>query len=87
MVSWLDFTSTATTNRWQADEVNWFNASRGVEFGNDLTEPKTMMVFRSMRFCGWMDGTAHPPPITRRQWSNEKNYFVLASAVPQATAR
>jgi alpha-glucosidase len=79
-VSWLDFTSTATTNRWQADEVNWFNAVPWGGIWNDLTEPEDDDGI-PINALLWLDGRYGTSTTdTRRQWSNEKNYFVLASA-------
>jgi alpha-glucosidase len=79
-VSWLDFTSTPTSNRWQADEVNWFNAVPWGGIWNDLTEPEDDDGI-PINALLWLDGRYGTSTTdTRRQWSNEKNYFVLASA-------
>jgi alpha-glucosidase len=79
-VSWLDFTSTATTNRWQADEVNWFHSVPWGGIWNDLTEPEDNDGI-PINGLLWLDGRYGTSTTdTRRQWSNEKNYFVLASA-------
>ncbi len=82
-VSWFDFTSTPTTNRWQADEVKWFNSVPWGGIWNDLTEPEDNDTI-PINALTWLDGrygnATGSGADTRRQWSNEKNYFVLASA-------
>jgi alpha-glucosidase (family GH31 glycosyl hydrolase) len=39
-VSWFDFTSQPTLNRWQGDETNWLATVAWGGIWNDLTEPE-----------------------------------------------
>ncbi len=82
-VSWFDYSSLYTTNRWIADMTNWFH---NVQFGgiwNDLTEPEdnNQIPLNALLYDDGQFGVATGSNAdSRREWSTERNYFGLRSA-------
>jgi len=84
-VSWFDFTSQPTLNRWQGDETNWFKNVAWGGIWNDLTEPEDDGDI-PLNGLLWLNGAYGNNTDTRRQWSNERNYFGLRSQKSSYTA-
>jgi alpha-glucosidase len=85
-VAWFDYSSSPTCDRWQTDQTNWFHS---VQFGgiwNDLTEPEDNGQI-PLNGLLWLDGRyGTSTNDTRRQWSNERNYFGLRSQISSYNA-
>ncbi|MGD0059463.1 MAG: TIM-barrel domain-containing protein [Verrucomicrobiia bacterium] len=88
-VSWFDYTSQPTLNRWQGDETNWFHTVAWGGIWNDLTEPEdngqipyNALLWLNGAYGSGTGGSAD----TRREWSNERNYFGLRSQKSSYTA-
>lgn len=83
-VYWFDYTSTPTLGRWQGDQTNWFHSVAWGGIWNDLTEPEDVLTSNPdpipLNGLLWLDGRYGTSTTdTRRQWSNERNYFGLRS--------
>lgn len=79
-VSWLDYTSSRTLDRWQALQAEWFRRVAFAGIWNDLTEPEDHGQI-PLNGLLWLDGRYGTSIAdTRRHWSNERNYFGLRSA-------
>ncbi len=83
-VYWFDYTSTPTLGRWQGDQTNWFHSVAWGGIWNDLTEPEDVLTSNPdpipLNGLLWLDGRYGTSNTdTRRQWSNERNYFGLRS--------
>lgn len=84
-VSWFDYSSSAMRTWWQNKIVNWFNSynSGNPSFAgiwNDLTEPEGGDQIPHNGLL-WLDGRyGLSTTDSRRQWSNERNYFGLRCA-------
>ncbi len=79
-VSWFDYTSTPFRNRWKAKVMNWMNSFPFGGIWNDLSEPEDSQQI-PINGLLWLDGRYGTSNTdTRRQWSNERNYFSLREA-------
>ena len=79
-VSWFDYTSTDTRNRWKTKVMNWMNSFPFGGIWNDLAEPEDSQQI-PINGLLWLDGRyGSSNTDTRRQWSNERNYFSLRQA-------
>lgn len=84
-VSWFDYTSTPMRQWWQGKIINWFNSYNGgnpsfAGIWNDLTEPEggDQIPYNGLL---WVDGHYGTSTTdSRRQWSNEHNYFGLRAS-------
>jgi len=85
-VYWFDYTSQPTLNRWQGDETNWFHSVAWGGIWNDLTEPEDNGEI-PLDGLLWLNGAYGTSTTdTRRQWSNERNYFGLRSQMSSYNA-
>jgi len=81
-VSWFDYTSQFTLNRWQGDQTNWLHTVAWGGIWNDLTEPEDdgQIPLDGLLWLNGAYGSATGSAAdTRREWSNERNYFGLRS--------
>jgi alpha-glucosidase len=79
-VSWFDYTSTAMRNRWKTRVMNWMNSFPISGIWNDLAEPEDGQQIPIDGLLGLDSRYGSSNTDTRRQWSNERNYFSLRQA-------
>ena len=79
-VSWFDFTSTPMRDWWKGKIGNWLNTFPFAGIWNDIDEPEGGDQIPANGLL-WLDGRYGTSNTdTRRQWSNEHNYFGLRCA-------
>jgi len=79
-VSWFDYTSTPMRDWWKGKIINWFNSVPFAGIWNDLTEPEGGDQIPQNGLL-WLDGRYGTSTTdSRRQWSNEHNYFGLRAS-------
>ena len=82
-VSWFDWTSTAGRNRWETNIMNWFTANGFGGIWNDTDEPESgdEIPYNGLLYEDGRYGTVTGAGAdSRREWSNEHNYFGLRTA-------
>lgn len=80
-MSWFDFTSTPMQTWWQNKITNWMSAFPFAGIWNDINEPENsdgQIPSNGLLWCDGRYGTSNTD--SRRQWSNEHNYFGLRCA-------
>ncbi len=79
-VSFFDFSSTPMRTWWQGKITNWLNNVPFAGIWNDIDEPEGSdgIPSNALLWCDGRYGTSTTD--SRRQWSNEKNYFGLRCA-------
>ena len=79
-VSFFDFSSTPMRTWWQGKITNWLGSVAFAGIWNDIDEPEgsDSIPSNALLWCDGRYGTSTSD--TRRQWSNEKNYFGLRCA-------
>ena len=78
-ISWLDFSSTPARTWWKGKIGNWMNTFPFAGIWNDIDEPEADAIPANGLL--WLDGRYGTSATdTRRQWSNEHNYFGLRCA-------
>ena len=78
-ISWMDFSSTPARTWWKGKIGNWMNTFPFAGIWNDIDEPEGDAIpSNGLLWCDGRYGTSTTD--TRRQWSNEHNYFGLRCA-------
>ena len=79
-MSWFDFTSTPMQTWWQNKITNWMSSFPIAGIWNDIDEPEEgdQIPYNGLLWCDGRYGTSTTD--SRRQWSNEHNYFGLRCA-------
>jgi len=79
-MSWFDFTSTPMQQWWQGKITNWMSSFPIAGIWNDIDEPEEgdQIPCNGLLWCDGRYGTSNTD--SRRQWSNEHNYFGLRCA-------
>jgi alpha-glucosidase len=79
-VSFLDYSSTPMRTWWQGKITNWLSSVPFAGIWNDIDEPEgsDSIPANALLWCDGRYGTSTTD--SRRQWSNEKNYFGLRCA-------
>jgi len=82
-VSWFDWSNTAGRNRWETNCMNWFTVNGFAVYGTIPMNRKAAMRF-PITVCCMKDGrygnVTGANADSRREWSNEHNYFGLRTA-------
>ena len=81
-VSFLDFSSTPARTWWQGKITNWLSSVPFAGIWNDIDEPEGSdnIPANALLYLDGRYGSNTGSTDTRRQWSNEKNYFGLRCA-------
>ena len=81
-VSFFDFSSTPMRTWWQGKITNWLSAVPFAGIWNDIDEPEGSdnIPANALLYLDGRYGSTPGSTDTRRQWSNEKNYFGLRCA-------
>ena len=78
-ISWMDFSSTPARTWWKGKIGNWMNTFAFAGIWNDIDEPEGDAIpSNGLLWCDGRYGTSTTD--SRRQWSNEHNYFGLRCA-------
>ena len=79
-MSWFDFSSTPMQQWWQGKITNWMGSFAIAGIWNDIDEPEQgdQIPYNGLLWCDGHYGTSATD--SRRQWSNEHNYFGLRCA-------
>lgn len=81
-VSFLDYSSTPMRTWWQGKITNWLSSVPFAGIWNDIDEPEGSdnIPANALLYLDGRYGSNTGSTDTRRQWSNEKNYFGLRCA-------
>ncbi len=85
-MSWFDFTSTPMQQWWEGKITNWMSSFGFAGIWNDIDEPESgdQIAYNGLLWCDGRYGLSTTD--SRRQWSNEHNYFGLRCAATSYAA-